>query len=108
MLSSGATAITESWYGENDADKSISMSHFSLGSPVGWFFEYLGGIRIEKSAPGLKEVFIQPTAIEEIGSFKVNYKSIHGDISVAWHFENGKPVFEYTVPDGVTVHFAQT
>lgn len=108
MLSSGATAITESWYGENDADKSISMSHFSLGSPVGWFFEYLGGIRIEKSAPGLKEVFIQPMPIEEIGSFKVNYKSIHGDISVAWRFENGKPVFEYTVPDGVTVHFAQT
>ena len=55
MLSTGATAMTESWDGEDDPDKSLSMSHFSLGSVGGWFFEYLGGIRVNDCAPGFEE-----------------------------------------------------
>ena len=103
MLSSGATAITESWRGENDPDKSLSMAHFSLGSVIGWFFEYLGGIHINESQPGLAHIVLKPVMIKEIGSFAVRYQSKYGEIYTEWHFENGEPIFTYRVPQGVSV-----
>lgn len=103
MLSSGATAITESWLGENDPDKSLSMAHFSLGSVIAWFFEYLGGIHINESAPGLTHIVLKPVTIRQIGSFAVRYQSKYGEIYTEWHFENGEPQFTYRVPQGVSV-----
>lgn len=103
MLSTGATAITESWYGEKDPDKSLSMAHFSIGAVAGWFFEYLGGIRIKESAPGLEQIVLKPVMIKEIGSFSARYQSKYGEICTQWHFEGDKPVFHYQVPEGIPV-----
>lgn len=103
MLEGGATAITESWLGTKDPDKSLSMAHFSLGSVVGWFFEYLGGIRIKDSAPGLAKVSIKPHPIKEIGSFAVRYQSLYGEIYVEWHYEGDKFVLNCRVPNGVEI-----
>ena len=97
MLQTGATAITESWLGEKDPDKSLSMAHFSLGSVVSWFFEYLGGIRINESEPGLAHI-----VLKEIGSFAVRYQAKCGEIYTEWHFEGDKPVFNYHIPEGVS------
>ncbi|MBR0360514.1 MAG: family 78 glycoside hydrolase catalytic domain [Clostridia bacterium] len=101
ILDTGATAITESWWGHNDEDRSLGMCHFSLGAVSGWFYEYLGGIRINDSAPGLTEVVFKPYMIKEIGNFAVTYQSQLGEISTEWHFEGDKPVFSYKVPEGV-------
>ncbi len=101
MLNSGATAITESWYGENDPDRSISMSHFSLGAVAGWFFEYLGGIRINDSAPGLEKLVLKPIMLPEIGQFAVDYDTGRGVIHTEWKFIDGKPHFSYTVPSWI-------
>lgn len=103
MLSTGATSITESWFGEKDPDISISMSHFSLGSFISWFFEYLGGIRIKESKPGFSEVVLKPIVMKQIGSFAITYQTKYGDISTKWYYEGDVPVFEYSVPPGVTV-----
>ena len=102
MLDGGATAITESWLGTKDPDKSLSMAHFSLGSVVGWFFEYLGGIRIKDSAPAMKHIVLKPHPIKEIGSFAVRYNSLYGEIYTEWHYEGDTPVFSYRLPKGVT------
>ncbi len=102
MLDGGATAITESWLGTKDPDKSLSMAHFSLGTVTGWFFEYLGGIRIKDSAPGLSHITLHPYPIKEIGSFAVKYNSRFGEIFTEWHYEGDRPVFTYRLPDGVT------
>lgn len=102
MLNSGATAITESWYGENDSDRSISMSHFSLGAVAGWFFEYLGGIRINNSEPGLEKIVLKPVMIPEIGHFAMSYKTERGIIRTEWNFVDGEPKFEYSLPEGVS------
>ncbi len=101
MLNSGATAITESWYGASDPDRGISMSHFSLGAVAGWFFEYLGGIRVNESAPGLERVVLRPVMIPEIGHFAVNYKTSRGVIHTEWKFVDSKPEFHYSLPEGV-------
>lgn len=103
MFASGATAITESWLGEKDPDKSLSMAHFSLGSVVAWFFEYLGGIRINESEAGLTHIVLKPVMIKEIGSFAVRYQSRYGEIYTEWHFEKDVPIFNYRVPEGVSV-----
>lgn len=101
MLDTGATAITESWHGHNDVDRSLSMAHFSLGSISGWFFEYLGGIRVNDSTPGMTEVVLKPHMLKDIGNFAVTYTSQFGEISTEWHYEGDKPVFSYKVPEGV-------
>lgn len=101
MLNSGATAITESWYGESDPDKSVSMSHFSLGSIVGWFFEYLGGLRVKESKPGLEEIVLKPVMIKELEHFGVTYDTGHGVIRTEWRYRDGKPEFTYSLPEGV-------
>lgn len=103
MLGTGATNVTESWHGMRDPDASISMSHFSLGSVVSFFFEYLGGISVEESAPGFSHVVLAPHFHKEIGDCSVRYRTRHGEIRSEWHYENGEPVWHYEVPDGVTV-----
>lgn len=102
MLNTGATAITESWNGAADPDKSLSMAHFSLGSVAGWFFEYLGGLRVNDSAPGLRHVVLRPVMLPELGRFGVRYRHALGTFRTEWHFADGRPVFAYAVPDGVT------
>jgi alpha-L-rhamnosidase len=103
MLGTGATNVTESWHGMRDPDASISMSHFSLGSVVSFFFEYLGGISVAESAPGFSHVVLAPHFHKEIGDCSVRYRTRHGEIRSEWHYENGEPVWHYEVPDGVTV-----
>jgi alpha-L-rhamnosidase len=101
MIDSGATNITESWLAMNDPDKSISMCHFSLGAAFSWFFEYLGGIRINECSAGFERVVIEPHCFEMLGECRVTYMSKHGEIIVEWRFEDGRLVFNYTVPDGI-------
>jgi alpha-L-rhamnosidase len=103
MLATGATNVTESWLGMRDPDLSISMSHFSLGAVVSYFFEYLGGIAVEECAPGFSRVVFKPHFHPAIGDCCVRYQTPHGEIVSEWHYENGEPVWSYQVPDGVTV-----
>ena len=102
MLDTGATNVTESWFGMKDPDASISMSHFSLGAAVTTFFEYFGGISVEDSAPGFSHVVLKPHFHPEIGDLCVRYRTKYGEIVSEWHYENGKPVWSYQIPDGVT------
>ena len=102
MLKDGASAISESWYGLADPDGGISMAHFSLGAVTGWLFEYLGGIRINDSTPGLSHVVLKPHPVKDIGRFDTRYQTLHGEITTHWHFEGDTPVFRYSLPEGVT------
>jgi len=102
MLKDGASAISESWYGLADPDGGISMAHFSLGAVTGWFFEYLGGIRVNDSAPGLSHVVLKPHPVKAIGRLDARYQTLHGEITTHWHFEGDTPVFRCTLPEGVT------
>ena len=94
------------WYGESDPDKSVSMSHFSLGSIVGWFFEYLGGLRVKDSKPGLDEIVLKPVMLKELGHFGIQYDTGHGTLRTEWEFVNGKPEFKYEVHGDVKITLA--
>jgi alpha-L-rhamnosidase len=102
MLKGGASAISESWCGLADPDGGVSMAHFSLGAITGWFFEYLGGIRINDSAPGLCHIVLKPHPIREIGRFEAHYLTPMGEVFTHWHFEGDTPIFTYRIPAGMT------
>ncbi len=101
----GLTTIPESWRGNRDPDRSLSMSHFSYGACVAWFFEYLGGIRVDESAPGLKRLVLRPHALRELGFCNVAYKTPWGEVRVSWKFDGDTPSFDYVAPEGVEVDF---
>lgn len=103
ILSTGATNMTESWLGMRDPDRSLSMCHYSLGAVVGWFFEYLGGLRIGQSSPGLSRVVLAPVMPREIGGFSMRYETPRGILHTAWHYEGDRPVFTYSAPAGTEV-----
>jgi len=103
MLDTGATSVTERWDGMADPEPSDSMSHFSLGSPASWFFEYLAGIRVWESAPGLASVVLSPHAFPQLGSLEVSYRTPQGLLKVHWHYEDGKAVYSYEAPEGMAV-----
>ena len=103
ILDTGATSMTESWYGMADPDFSISMSHFSLGAVASFFFEYLGGIRVNDSDAGFSKIVLCPHFHPAIGDLEVKYQTPHGEVVSEWHYENGVPVWHYRVPEGVEV-----
>lgn len=103
MLKNGLTSICESWYGLDEPDGGISMAHFSLGAITEWFFAYLGGIRVEESAPGLGKVVLRPHPVKEMGRFEAHYRTQLGELVTSWHFEGEKPVFRYRAPRGMQV-----
>ena len=81
------------------------MSHFSYGACIAWFFEYLGGIRVDESAPGLKRLVLRPHAVRDLGFCKVAYRTPWGEVRVSWRFDGDTPVFEHSVPEGVEADF---
>ena len=103
ILDTGATSMTESWYGMADPDFSISMSHFSLGAAASFFFEYLGGIRVNDSDAGFSKIVLCPHFHPAIGDLEVRYQTPHGEIVSEWHYEGDRVVWNYRVPDGVEV-----
>ena len=100
MLATGATTITESWMGMDlTKNEGGSKNHFTLGSVVGWMFEYLGGIRSQKSKPGFTEIYLQPLFIQEIGDFAVRYQNI----KTAWRFNRNTVTYEFESPVPITL-----
>ena len=74
------------------------MNHYSYGAVSRWFFEYLGGIRVFDSKPGLKELVIKPTVIRQIGSFEARYKSDYGIIDTRWKVDKNNAEIRISVP----------
>ena len=103
ILNTGATTMTETWKGMLDEDGSISMNHFALGSVVGWMFEYLAGIRFERSSPGFRHIVLQPCFLRRIGSFHAKYQSVSGPIQVNWQFEGEKVIYCFETQQNVTL-----
>ena len=100
MIDTGATAITEDWKGILTEDPSLSMNHFALGSVGSWFFEYLGGIRVTQSGPGLEHIVMKPLFVRQIGQYGVSYQSVKGKIESSWKFARDRIYWKIKLPEG--------
>ena len=94
-LKSGNGTLQENW------DEFGSRNHIMFGDLSAWAYEYAVGI--VPVEPGFRKVAFKPHFIDGVDSFSSTYRTPHGEIRAGWRRVNGKPVFEYSVPEGVGV-----
>ena len=94
-LKFGDGTLRENW------DEFGSHNHIMFGDLSAWAYEYAAGI--VPLEPGFRKVAFRPHFIDGVESFIATYRTSFGEIRAGWRRENGKPVFVYSVPDGVKV-----
>lgn len=94
----GATALTESW----DALPADSQDHFMLGHIEQWFFQGLGGIRINMSRKVGRQVEIRPAIVGNLKWVKASYDSVLGKIICHWRREGNHLQLHVVIPPNVT------
>ena len=77
-------------------DTTTSFNHIMFGDLSAWAFEYLAGIKIVEA--GFRKVEVKPYLPEGVEGFSATYATPKGKIRVAARRENGRPVYEHTLP----------
>lgn len=80
QIAKGATALTESWQGAENA----SNNHFMLGHLMEWFYSGLAGIRPSENAVAFRKIDIRPEVVGDVKSARAAYKSPYGLIKSEW------------------------
>ena len=94
-LQFGDGTLRESWASNS------SHNHIMFGDLSAWAYEYAAGI--VPVEPGFRKVAFRPHYLKGVDSFLATYRTPHGVIRAGWRRVDGKPVFDYSVPDGVEV-----
>jgi hypothetical protein len=94
QIKQGATALTESW----QALPEVSNNHLMLGHLEEWLFTNLGGIRQQDNSAAYKNIIIQPAIVDGIDEVRTHYDTPYGRINSAWKKENGKVIFNLSIP----------
>ena len=97
MIDNGATATWEYWSGERSR---VHNCYNGIGT---WFYQAVGGIRPDETAPGYRHVYIDPQIPEGVTWAKVTKESPYGTIAVDWTLEDSRLSLSLTVPAGTTV-----
>ena len=81
-----------------------SLNHHFWGDVSGWFYEALGGIRINETLTKHTDVVIDPKFVAALNSVRAThvFKNI-GTLAVEWTRENGAITLSVTVPAGLHV-----
>ncbi|MDD5603413.1 MAG: alpha-L-rhamnosidase C-terminal domain-containing protein, partial [Eubacteriales bacterium] len=106
MLKTGATTITESWWG-HERGLQASMNHYAHGCIGRWLFEYPGGIRLDPEVNAFKRFILKPLFCKDLGHVSVSYRSCYGEIKSSWknidtHNTQGYCKWRFTIPEGTT------
>ena len=96
QLARGATSLTESW----TADPDKSQNHFMLGHAETWLYGGLAGIRIDMSREPAERIRIAPQAVDGIERAGARYRSVLGEVAVAWRKDGGRLRLEAEIPPG--------
>lgn len=120
MVEQGATTLWERWDGDiemrrlhglDDSPRTFthptigeligmnSYNHFSLGSVVGWIYQYVLGI--QPASSGFQTIRIQPHIANGLTHARGHYDSIRGRVAVHWQKSDGKLYFETEIPANV-------
>lgn len=106
MRENDATTIWEMW------EKNLSghsMLHSSYLYPGAWYIDGVAGIRRSDRYPGFKQFSLRVPKLTEnqLSWAKADFDSPSGKISAYWKKENGKTVYDVTIPPNckATVYF---
>lgn len=99
----GATTVWEHWDGIRpdgsmwSADMN-SFNHYSYGSVGKWMFSVIGGIDADEACPGYRRVRIAPRMGGGLTYARTKYRSLYGDVCVAWENQGDSLVVTIEVP----------
>ena len=103
MLKSGANTMTETWQAFTaPVGTGTSMNHFGLGSIGRWFFEYIGGVRLDFSQPAFRKLRFMPYLPKHLETAQVAFESVRGPVRSAWKQQNGIVEWHISIPSNIT------
>jgi len=106
----GATTVWERWNslledGSISGTGMNSLNHYAYGVVVEWIYRYACGIQPKEEAPGFAEILFTPRVDERLDFARAEYDSLAGKYKAGWRRENGKAVYELSVPFGCKAEF---
>jgi alpha-L-rhamnosidase len=99
-IANGATTLYESW--KISADNNASLNHIMFGEIGAWFYKALGGINIDETRPGFKNIILQPHFVDGLDDIKVTHKGPYGNIVSAWEKEGEAVNYAVVIPPNST------
>lgn len=96
MIDHGASTTWEYWSGERSR---IHNCYNGIGT---WFYQALGGIRIDEERPGYKHINISPQIPKGVSWTKSTIETPYGEVSVDWKLAADKLQMAVTIPVGST------
>jgi alpha-L-rhamnosidase len=91
-IGQGATTLWQTWKGD------MSLNHIMFGSIGAWFYSVLGGIKYDKTDPGMGRFIIKPEVIDSLEWVNCEYESLYGTIISQWKHEGEKYEQSISVP----------
>lgn len=101
MVASGATTVWERWEKEMQCEMH-SFDHPMFSAYDGWFFEYLGGIKIAEDAFGCDKIIISPKTDNELSFVNCSVNTVRGTIGSNWQKKENAVEYYIQIPNGVT------
>ena len=95
MIENGATTTWEHWNGDRSR---IHNCYNGIGS---WFYQALGGIRIDETVPAYRKVLIQPQIPQGITWAKTFKETPYGTLAVNWELEGKTIKLDVEIPVGI-------
>ncbi|MDV7054123.1 family 78 glycoside hydrolase catalytic domain [Bacteroides ovatus] len=96
MIDHGATATWEYWSGERSR---VHNCYNGIGT---WFYQAVGGIRLDEAEPGYRHFYVDPQIPNGVTWAKVTKESPYGTIAVNWELQGNQLNLQLTVPAGTT------
>ena len=97
MIDHGATATWEYWSGERSR---VHNCYNGIGT---WFYQAVGGIRLDEAKPGYRHFYVDPQTPNGVTWAKVTKESPYGTIAVNWKLKDDNQLnLQLTVPAGTT------
>jgi alpha-L-rhamnosidase len=97
-VTKGATTIWEKWDGiALDGTPNASQNHYSYGTVAGWLFDGVCGIKVKWG-----EITLKPHPNKKLQWAQAKYDSVYGIIESSWRYEEGKLIFDFTIPPNKT------
>lgn len=107
----GGTTIWERWDGWTQEmgfqDPSMnSFNHYAYGAIGAWIYAIVGGIEFDPDCPGYKHIKMHPQPGGDLTSAKAELRSMYGQISSAWSWNDDEFNWRISVPanTSATIH----
>ena len=103
----GATTVWERWSsllpnGKVSDITMNSMNHYAYGAVMEWVFRSVAGIAPVEDTPGFRRALLNPRPDERLPQVSLRFNSPTGIWESTWKIEDGKFVWNITVPFGAT------